>query len=101
MTVILIANAQFVYIEKYVDIPQQWFDHAKLICPGIRISDMFHYNTVAGVGYVCYPLVFYFYKAFKFIRGTPLKFKMSENETDSRASVFEAIIRIVICLILD
>jgi len=101
MAVILIANALFVYIERYVEIPQQWFDHAKLICPGIRISDMFHYNTVAGVGYVCYPLVFYFYKAFKFIRGSPLKFKMDENQPESRATLIESLVRIVICLFLD
>jgi len=62
---------------------------------------MFHYNTVAGMGYVCYPLVFYFYKAYKFARGTPLKFKMNENEPESRASIFEALIRIIICLTLD
>ena len=62
---------------------------------------MFHYNTVAGVGYVCYPLVFYFYKAIKFIRGSPLKFKMDDNQPESRASLIEALARIIICLILD
>ena len=62
---------------------------------------MFHYNTVAGVGYVCYPLVFYFYKAYKFSVGSPLKFKMDVDEPDSSASILEATIKITMCLLLD
>lgn len=62
---------------------------------------MFHYNTVAGVGYVCYPLVFYIYKAFKFVQGSPLKFKIDDDQPKIHATILETIIRVIICLILD
>jgi len=48
-----------------VDIPSHWKEHAKQICPKLKEGDMFHYNTVTGIGFMGYYVMFYIYKAYR------------------------------------
>jgi len=67
----------------------------------LRTTDLFHYNTVAGFGYLIYPAAFYVYKAYCKSNGQPLKFKYQEGEKESRATFMEFGVKCTLCIIAD
>lgn len=100
-SILLLAHALFFYVEHKVEIPKQWYDHANLICPNIRIVNMFHYNTIAGVGYCIYPLCFYIFKAVHCQFDVPLRFTFDEGDEESCASWMEVCVRLILPFSID
>lgn len=65
---------------------------------------MFHYNSVAGVGFGGYIVAFYLHKAYHYNYkkdATELKLGWKEGDTTSYATIIEFIIRIVFVGAID
>jgi len=63
---------------------------------------MFHYNSVAGIGYSFFIPSFFIYKAIKFYKGEELqKMKWEEGDEESYASLPEFIIRAALIGMID
>jgi len=74
------------------------------MCPHLKECDMFHYNSVAGVGFGGYIVAFYLHKAYYYNYkkdATELKLSWKEGETASYATIPEFIIRIVFIVAID
>ena len=91
----------YFYIETNIKIPEQWFNSAAMICDRLSEGHMFHYNTVACIGYLSFTLTFYTHKAFKAQIGQPIKLKWEEGDVETRSSFLESMLRIGSCVILD
>ena len=67
------------------------------MCPHLKECDMFHYNSVAGVGFGGYVVAFFLHKAYFYNYkkdATELKLSWKEGDTASYATILEFIIRI-------
>ena len=74
------------------------------MCPHLKECDMFHYNSVAGVGFGGYVVAFYLHKAYYYNYkkdATQMKLSWKEGDTESYATVLEFIIRIAVVGALD
>lgn len=67
----------------------------------MRKTDLFHYNTVAGFGFLIYPPSFYVYKAYCHSVGKPLKFRYQEGEKESRATFIEFSVKVLLFITAD
>ena len=98
-----IAILEFIYVEKYTDgIPPQYLKNASIICKNLTQGKMFHYNTVAGIGFMFYLPAFYAMKAIKKHRtGTVRKQLWEEGDSCAHATMLEMILRIFLAFMCD
>ena len=60
---ILLAVLIFVYVDKNVPIPEEWYTQIKQLCRKFKKNDAFHYNTLTGIGHQLYFPAYFFLRA--------------------------------------
>ena len=92
---------QYWYVEKFVEIPAQWEENARKVCPRLRLGHLFHYNAFQQYGWMVYNFSFYFWKAQ--VQGTDqqMEFYMKEGEEEYVSSWPEFMIKAPIFATVD
>ena len=100
-SVILLSVGLFLHVDKNVVIPDSWIDNSKQICPHLRQGHLLHYNTMAGVGYTGFFMMFYLYKAYRASTGNPIHFKWKEGDVETQATKLEIVLKLAFLVAAD
>lgn len=96
-----VAMALYFQVEGSDFIKPEWLEVSKIICPNLRMTHLYHYNSVAGVGYFGYYLSFYCYKYTRFYRKKPLRFSFEEGDIETQSTTIETVIRMALLVASD
>lgn len=74
---------------------------SNIICPNLRQSHLYHYNTIAGIGYFGYYFSFYCYKYLRFAKNKPMKFQFEEGDVETQSTLPEVAVKMIMLVLMD
>ena len=100
---LLVGTIIFIWVELSVEIPKEWFENIKKVCPRFKKTDAFHFNIV-GIGYAIYAVIFYTLKAYQFVRPSVKTTAQGQCPLLKKSVVtnfFQVVLRILLILLAD
>jgi hypothetical protein len=93
--------SQYKYLESHVTINPKWTENVLKLYPRARENSMFQKASMTGMGFICYPVIFYFLAYLKYLFYGPKEEVHFESNSYNIFQIFRNICSIAIIFLYD